>query len=109
LGNCFVIIDEALNQLCGEKPQHYSDTDIDALRAIIYMLRCAIAHSPTAPVWKAKGSFYRSFKISEIGYELDGRTLDGRGVEHKDYGGLVGAISLIDHSLKIVKKYSKSE
>src|SRR4030042_768220 len=51
LGMCFIVLDEALNNVYGEKPKKYSDNDIDALRAIIYMLRCAIAHGPVAPRW----------------------------------------------------------
>ena len=105
LGNCFIVIDEALNEVFGNKPKEYSDTDIDALRAIIYMLRCAIAHNPTAPVWNAKGIYARDFKIAEIGYELKAKQLDKKIVKHNHYGGLKGIIPLMDYSLKIVRIY----
>lgn len=103
LGNCFIVIDEALDGVFGNKPQNYTDTDIDALRAIIYMLRCAIAHNPTAPVWHAKGAYSNDFRIAEIGYELRAKQLDGKAVNNSHYGGLAGAMSLIDYSLKVVK------
>lgn len=105
MGNCFIVIDEALNGIFGDRPQNYSDTDIDALRAIIYMLRCAVAHNPTAPVWNAKGVYCRDFRIAEIRYELRVKQLNNIPVNHSHYGGLKGVISLIDYSLKTVKEY----
>ena len=77
LGHCFVVIDEALNGIFGDKPNEYSDSDIDALRAIIYMLRCAISHGPTAPHWKAEGKYRRNFEIRGIGYQLNIGKLNG--------------------------------
>jgi hypothetical protein len=106
-GNCFISIDEALDGILGEKPKEYLDTDIDALRAIIYMLRCAIAHNPATPIWKVKDTYRRNFRINEIGYELKIKDLDGRPLKHSHYGGLSGIISLIDYSLKVAKKYTK--
>lgn len=104
-GNCFIVIDEALDAIFGTKPQNYSDTDIDSLRAIIYMLRCAIAHNPCAPIWSAKGAYDKNFKIEEIGYELKAKQLDGKPVKHVHYDGLKGVMALIDYSLKVVKEY----
>jgi hypothetical protein len=104
LGNCFIVIDEALDGIFGDKPQNYLDTDIDALRAIIYMLRCAIAHNPTAPVWRVKGIYDNDFRIAEIGYELKAKQIDGKPVNHNHYGGLKGATSLINYSLKVVRE-----
>ena len=106
LGNCFIVIDEALDNVLGNKPIVYSDTDIDALRAIIYMLRCAIAHNPTAPVWNAKGAYDKDFKIKEIGYELKAKQLDGKILNHGHYGNMQGIMSLINYSLKVVKEHS---
>ena len=105
-GNCFIVIDEALNGIFGNKPEQYSDNDIDSLRAIIYMLRCAIAHGPTAPSWKVNRKYCRIFKIKEIDYELRLDGLDGKTVKHTDYGGLKGAMSLINYSLEIVRRHS---
>jgi hypothetical protein len=107
LGNCFIVIDEALDSVFGDKPKVYTDTDIDALRAIIYMLRCAIAHNPTAPVWNAKGAYNKDFKIKEIGYELKTKQLDGKTLNHSHYGNITGVMSLINYSLKVVKEYSE--
>lgn len=109
IGNCFIVIDEALNGIFGDKPKNYLDNDIDALRAIIYMLRCAISHGPVAPRWEAKDKYCRNFKIKEIGYELDVKKLNGQILKHRDYGGLKGAISLIDYSLTIVKRHSSDK
>ncbi len=108
LGNCFVVIDEALNRIFGDKPEKFSNNDIDALRAIIYMLRCAISHGPTAPRWKAEGKYCKNFKIEEIGYELKVKELNGQYIQHGQYGGIAGAISLINYSLEIARRYSSS-
>ena len=61
----------------GQRPDNYSDNDLDSLRAIVYMLRNAIAHGAMTPRWQAKGVFCRKFRINEIGYELDATRLDG--------------------------------
>jgi len=50
MGTCFIAFDEALNDIFGEKPKTFSDNDIDSLRAIIYMMRCAFAHTPASPM-----------------------------------------------------------
>jgi len=104
LGTCFIVIDEALNGVFGEKPKKYADNDIDALRAIIYMLRCAIAHSPMAPRWQAKGEYRRKFRINEIDYEIDATQLDGKIVKHGDYGALAGVATLINYVLEVLKR-----
>ena len=106
LGNCFVVIDEALNRIFGDKPKSYSDTDIDALRAIIYMLRCAVAHGPTSPLWEVRGKYRRKFVIREIGFELDATSLDGEILKHTDYGGLKGIACLINYSLDVARRYT---
>ncbi len=106
LGSCFVVIDEALNGIFGDKPNEYSDSDIDALRAIIYMFRCAISHGPTAPRWKAEGKYRRNFEIREIDYQLNIGELNGKYFKHVQYGGLPGVGSLINYSLEIAKRHS---
>jgi hypothetical protein len=104
LGNCFLVVDEALDEVFGKKPQKYADTDLDSLRIIIYMLRCAIAHGATAPRWKAQEQFKRIIRINDISYQLDARHIDGKLLEHKDFGRLDGALRLIDYSCSVIDR-----
>jgi len=108
LGNCFLAVDEALEDVFGRKPSTFADTDLDSLRAIVYMLRCAIAHGTTAPRWNAQGQFRRVFRINEIGYEFDARNIHNKLIQHKDYGRLKGALSLIDYAEKLIDRHNKS-
>jgi hypothetical protein len=109
LGNCFLAVDEALDEVFGKKPQIFAETDLDSLRAIVYMLRCAIAHGTTAPRWNAQGQFKRVIRINEIGYELDARNIHDELIEHKDFGRLDGALSLIDYACKLFdRQYEES-
>ena len=105
LGTCFIVMDEALDNVFGKKPEDYADNDTDALRAIVYMLRCATAHGPTAPRWQASGIYNRIFRINEIGYKIDATQLDGKIVKHGDYGALKGVITLLDYTLEVLKRH----
>ena len=110
LGNSFIAFDEALDDVFDKKPDVYSETDLDALRAIIYMLRCAIAHAPMTPRWKADNEKYRrKFRINEIDYELDMANLNDKPVMHRDYGALGGAFQLIQYAKEIVRRTSNKQ
>ena len=105
LGNCFIVIDEALVAEFGKRPDSYSDNDLDSLRAIIYMLRCTIAHGAMTPRWQATGVYCRKFRINEINYELDATNLDGKIVKHGDYGALAGVFVLIEYARIVIKRH----
>ena len=105
LGTSYLVIDEALDCVYGGKPDVYSDSDVDALRAIIFMLRCAIAHGVMIPRWKAKGIYCRKFRINEIDYEIDMTQLDGKVLKHRDYGALGGIVKLIEYTLQLLKRH----
>lgn len=107
LGNCFIIMDEALDVILGPKPKEYSDNDIDSLRAIVYMLRCAVAHNPTAPVWNAKGIYNKNFYIRDIDFRLDTTKLDGKILDFRHHGGIAGVVILLDYTLNIIRSYGK--
>lgn len=78
MGTCFIAFDEALDQVFGKKPETYSDSDIDSLRAIIYMMRCAFAHTPASPKWCIKTKNRRIFSIKEINFVIDFSQLNGK-------------------------------
>ncbi len=106
MGNCSIILDEALDGKFGDKPKQFSDSDLDQLRAIIYMMRCAFAHTPTLPRWDIRqGSKYdKEFHIKEINMTIDGRKLDGKKLSIKDHGGMVGYLTLMELCARFIKK-----
>jgi hypothetical protein len=107
LGTCFLAVDEALDEVFGKKPRTFSDNDIDSLRAIIYMLRCAIAHGIMIPRWQVKGQYRRKFSIKEIDYEFDATTLDGEILLSRNYGSLPGVVKLLDYAMLVVRRYKE--
>jgi hypothetical protein len=78
LGTVFLVLDQQLDRICGKKPKQYNDSDLDALRAIIFMLRCAFAHATTNPRWRITNKQYkRLFCINTMDLEIDFSSLDG--------------------------------
>ncbi|MBI4296050.1 MAG: hypothetical protein HY667_02905, partial [Chloroflexi bacterium] len=108
IGTCLIAFDSVLNQVFGAKPGKYSsDNDIHSLRAIIYMMRCAYAHTPTFPTWKIdKTQYKRKFTISEINFEIDFTSLDGKSLAIRDCGGWDGIFRLFRHCIAVIKKNS---
>lgn len=106
-GTCFVAIDEALDEMLGEKPETYMDNDSDSLRAVIYMTRCAFAHNPASPVWQIKTKYRKVFKIKPINFEIDLRQLNGKALDYSHFGGFMYMHELILHSMAIIKKYNE--
>ncbi len=108
LGNCFLTFDEALDDIFGDKPEGaYKDNDIDSLRAIVYMIRCAHAHTPSKPIWRIdKQKYKRLFIIKEIDFKIDFKDLDGKDLSENHHNGFYGLWILIDYALAIIKKHS---
>ena len=107
LGVCCIALNTALDETFDKKPEKYTNSDIDALRAIIYMFRCAFAHNPILPVWDVSKKHQRQFSISELDLEMDFTTLNGQGVNGSQYGGWEGVFKLIDYCMKAVESKSK--
>ncbi len=106
LGTCLIAFDEALDQVFDKKPETYVDSDIDSLRAIIYMMRCAFAHSPTTPKWCIKKRNRRIFNIKEIQFVMDFRQLDGKELTYENHGGLQTLWKLMEYCLTMIKAHS---
>lgn len=63
----------------------------DELRTLIYMVRCAFAHNPAMPTWKACGKDYARDLTLELGSErisIDLSKLHGRTFDYEHIGGL---------------------
>ena len=109
LGTCFLTFDEALDDIFGDKPEEYKDDDIDSLRAIVYMIRCAHAHTPSKPKWRIdKQKYKRLFIIQEIDFKIDFRDLNGKELSENHHNGFYGLWGLMDYTLALLKKYSSS-
>ncbi len=102
LGVCFCTLDSALDSTFEPKPNHYTDSDIDTLRAIVYMFRCAFAHEPTKPRWKIKKKYQRVFRINEIHLKIDFTNLDNVIIEPSHHMGWQGIMNIFDYCLKTV-------
>ncbi len=104
---CAIAIDSALDEAFGDKPDKYSDKDIDSLRAIVYMIRCAFAHNPLNPKWVIKSKYRRVFSIKEIGLKVDLTDLDDIPVHPDHHGGWEGFNKILLFSLKILREKYK--
>ena len=103
LGVCCIGLDTLLDEAFGKKPENYDDSDIDALRAIVYMIRCAFAHEPTLPVWKITSRKYlREFRINELDIEVDLINLNRQVLIGSQYGGWEGIFKIMDYCEKVV-------
>jgi hypothetical protein len=101
-GTCFIAFDEALNNVFGAKSKNFKN-DIDSLRAIIYILRCAFAHTPSTPKWCIKPKYKRVFEIREISFSIDFSNLDGKELQENDHGGLHNLLKLTEYCLSVLR------
>ena len=109
-GTYFITLNEALDRIFGEKPGCSENTAIDSLRAIIYMFRCAFAHTPTRPIWVINKEKYKKiFRINEIDFEIDFRTLNGRELEASHYDGWYGLMRIMRYCLKIIAAHQNKD
>ena len=102
IGVCCTALDEALDSKFGEKPMQYSNSDIDNLRAIIYMIRCAFAHTPTSPVWQINKRYQKSFHINELNITMNFEKLDKKRLVMADHNGLTGFCKLMDFCVRVI-------
>ena len=102
IGICCIVLDDALNSKFGENPKQYSDSDVDNLRAMIYMMRCVFAHTPTSPVRAIKNKYKKVFRIDKLNMTMDFTELDGKKVIIADHNGVTGFCKLMDFCVKVV-------
>jgi hypothetical protein len=104
-GTVFLQFDEVANQVTGDlKGGRFShqNSDIRNALSILYLVRCAFAHNPLTPTWRIDRKFLqnRIFDVNVIGLRLDTTGLNGQVGVISRIGGWVGAISLLDFSLR---------
>lgn len=75
-----LVIDKGF-EVIGVPPDPESNDDLSKLRALIYMVRCALAHSIADPRWEARGKFARTISLDLDGAQippLDLQALNGQ-------------------------------
>jgi len=103
VGQAAIVADSALDQVLG--PRDSKDTSpTGSLRAVIYMVRCAFAHSPQAPVWECRGPYHATFRVREAALTFDGSLLDGKPMRLLDIGGLEAFVRLLQSAEWIAAK-----
>lgn len=88
-GTSAMVMDAAF-EVAGFKNSPDSRQPRDELRTLVYMVRCAFAHNPALPMWKALGKQYArmiSFPVGGIALSIDLASLNGQLFEYDHIGG----------------------
>jgi hypothetical protein len=102
LGTCFVSFWESLHRLI----QQNKSVD-ENLKAIIFMFRCAFAHTPTQPKWEIHKPYRKIFNIPQINFSMDFSTLDNKELIPEHHGGMDNLFKLMNYCLEVLKKASQ--
>jgi hypothetical protein len=97
-----IAADEALRRKFYGNPYDDPDFERRAVRSIMYMIRCAVAHNPVRPVWQCKSHYLQTFEIPALRIKLDCASVDGKQVHASDYGGWDKFKRLADRCLERV-------
>jgi hypothetical protein len=88
----------------GDKRTMSDLASIDALRALLYMIRNAFAHDPFNPKWEMRSATRRGrLRIPELGIDLDTSSLDGRPLNADIWGGSWGFLRILQEAEKITR------
>lgn len=87
-GATALALDTAM-QTAGIRPDARSENNVERIRALVYMVRCAYAHGIADPKWKISDRYARTLTVSldggALSFDLGG--LDGKQFEFSDIGG----------------------
>lgn len=83
-----IVLDAAFD-VAGLKNKPASRDDVDELRTLVRMVRCAFAHNPAFPTWEARGDYQRdlSFSVDDASLSVDLAALHGQLFEYDHIGG----------------------
>ena len=107
LGGSVIVVDEALT--IAHSPQRqsgafdewkYTPTDLNALREVIYLIRCAYAHHMIDVHWNIsngrKSAIYKIKTPDGIQVEFDARDKNKTKLHPDHFGGLAGYFALVN-------------
>jgi hypothetical protein len=103
-GTSAMVLDAAF-EVAGLKNKPLSLKPEDELRTLVYMVRCAFAHNPALPLWKAQGEQYaRMLSLSVDGAPLtiDLASLHGRPFDYDHIGGFASWLRIRAESEAVI-------
>jgi hypothetical protein len=100
-GMLAIVVDTALDEHFGAKPNPIV-TEVDQLRALMYMLRCAFAHNPFHPKWEIRGRYQRVYGVPGASVTTDVTHLHGQDLVPNQFGGWEGFVRLAAHARTLV-------
>jgi hypothetical protein len=101
VGTCAIVIDTALDERFGAKPNPIA-SEVDQLRALMYMLRCAFAHDPFHPTWVIRDRYRREYEIAGANVVADLAQRHDEGLVPNHFGGWEGFLRLAEYAKTLV-------
>lgn len=95
-GTSAMVLNAAFD-LAGFKNNPRSRDPHDELRTLVYMVRCAFAHNPALPLWKANGEQYERMITIQFDTEalsIDLISLNGQPFEYEHIGGFASWLKI---------------
>ena len=101
LSTWILMVDRALEEKYGEHRLQDTDLDRQAVRCVIYQMRCAVAHSSYAPRWQVSTGYQRSFTLSNLpsgSVTLNFAQLNGHPLRPSQLGGWYKIFELLEYA-----------
>ena len=105
-GTSAMVLDAAF-EMAGLKRKPHSRQPEDELRTLVFMVRCAFAHNPALPLWKARGNEYARMLSLPIGgatLSIDLASLHGQPFEHDHIGGFASWLRIRAASEALIRE-----
>ena len=96
---------DAAFEVAGIKRSPSSNIEIDVLRSIVYMVRCAFAHNSAMPCWEVRGQYSRQMPIviNGVTFNFNFQTLNGQPFEYEHIGGFANWQHMRSAAEKVIK------
>ena len=110
LGGSALTLDKAW-EIAGIRPDPQSADESVKLRTLVYMVRCAYAHSMADPKWEVRGKFRQVLEVDLPGapLALDLCELHGQGVDFDVLGGHAQWFGIRDVSVATINASAMEE
>jgi hypothetical protein len=105
LSTWILIVDQALEAKYGEHRSQDTDLDRQAVRCVIYQMRCAFAHSGYAPRWQVSKGYQISFTLSNLtsgSIILNFSQLNGQPFKPSQLGGWYKVFELLKYAQRLL-------
>lgn len=104
-GTSAMVLDAAF-EVAGFKNNPHSRQPQDELRTLVYMVRCAFAHNPAFPLWKARGELYArmiSTPVGGVALSINLASLHGQPFEYDHIGGFASWLRIRNASEALIR------